>query len=546
MKWKSRRELIYWLGSIVSDNIPCTSLLMDDRFADDAEPSTIPKGLSSGTMGHLSKEFSWLGHSWDCKKKRKHYRFFCRSGVTISVNDFIYIMGEEYKRLVAYVEDLYEDAKSNKMVLVRWFHKIDEVGIVLPSDTNDKEIFFSLCLQDFSIECIDGLATVLGVQDFDRYQKEDRKRFGSWQPYLCRRQIDNGEVKPFDVTQVQGYWKQELLRSLYATPDTALKLRLKITRGGNGSHRSTSISGSGREKHVRTSSEPSLTRRELLKLRLVQQQRHLDPGCYVEVLSQDSGIRGCWFRCVVLKRRHDRVKVRYEDVQDADDTRKLEEWVLASRIASPDKLGIRLHGRPVVRPYTSNSSKDSSNLDVGSIVDAWWHDGWWEGIVIREEAEGKLRVYFLGERRDSTFGIGDLRPSQDWVDNKWNQLKDHHNVAKSLLADMSFDQSPETGKRASVPNLSEVCNLESLKWSSSRKRRRSRELHKESSNGKRECNSGSSSSIQEDIEAVSDAYSELLLPKTLPVIDNSNCKIGRTDPMLVTSMSLCSSLVLSQ
>lgn len=69
---------------------------------------------------------------------------------------------------------------------------------------------------------------------------------------------------------------------------------------------------------------------------------------------------------------------------------------MSSRIASSDKLGIRLHGRPVIRPAGSSTSDGSCSLDVGSIVDAWWHDGWWEGIITCKESEGKLRVYFPG------------------------------------------------------------------------------------------------------------------------------------------------------
>lgn len=621
MKWKSRRQLIDWLSSIVSDNVP--SVYLGDRFSEDdeAEPTTIPpsKGLPSGKIGHTSKEFSWLGSSWYCKKKRKHYRSFCRNGITISVHDFVFVMAEEYKRLVAYVEDLYEDTKANKMVVVRWFHKVDEVGIVLPPDINDREIFFSLCLQDLSVECIDGLAAVLSAQDFDKFQNEARHRFVSLQPYLCRRQIDNDDVKSFDITQVQGYWSQELLRSMYATPGTSLKLRLKITHGGSRSSpnregisgpkersrlngtdisargavrdvnksRSPSVVGSRGEKHARIPSGPPLLRKELLKQKLLQQKKHLAPGCHVEVLSQDSGIRGCWFRCVVLKRHHDKVKVRYEDVQDADDAGNLEEWVLASRVASSDKSSIRLSGRPVVRPSPAQNSKGPCSFDVGSVVDAWWHDGWWEGVVTCKELEGKLRVYFPGEQRDSIFGLGDLRPSQEWVNNKWSHMKERQDVVSSLLSDMgwenrvglssdgglpvqtsgkdveaatqrgsfftpskplySIDQSIETAKGAAVPNLSDVCFLDSLKWSSSRKRRRARELGKGRSRGKRQCGSGSSSSSsQEEVETASNACSKFLLPKTLTVVDSDNCKIGGSDPMLVTPMTLCSNLVMSQ
>ncbi|KAM0885315.1 hypothetical protein ACQ4PT_030404 [Festuca glaucescens] len=64
----------------------------------------------------------------------------------------------------------------------------------------------------------------------------------------------------------------------------------------------------------------------------------------VPTMSKDSGIRGCWFRCSILKRHRDKIKVRYQDLQNADDTGNLEEWVLLTRIAKPDQLSIRISG----------------------------------------------------------------------------------------------------------------------------------------------------------------------------------------------------------
>ncbi|KAK8949698.1 hypothetical protein KSP39_PZI005227 [Platanthera zijinensis] len=402
-KLRSRRQVVDWLSLLVSDSMPYGLPPMVDRYSDDEDASTAYVPTS---------KFSWLGSARDCRKRRKHYQSFHRNGITISVNDFVFVLMENNKRLVAYIEDLYEDMMSRNIVAARWFHKVDEVSIVLPPDTNDREIFFSLCLQDFSVECIDGLAAVLGSEDFEKFQKEALQKHSPWEPYLCRRLIDNDNVKPFDITRLQGYWSQNLLRSMYPS---YLKLRLKRTADGNqnvsvsqGNGKRKPLSSSGLLGEIRNSKFSNVGNR-LERNRLVSDsfmkglvkknavplhQDSIGPGANVELFSQDSGMRGCWFSCVVLKRRHDKIKVQYLDVQDADEIGNLEEWVSTSRTAAPDKLGIRVLGRPIVRPCPSKKDVSSNSHEVGEAVDAWWHDGWWEGIVISSDGEEKIRVYF--------------------------------------------------------------------------------------------------------------------------------------------------------
>lgn len=65
-----------------------------------------------------------------------------------------------------------------------------------------------------------------------------------------------------------------------------------------------------------------------------------------------------------------------------------------SRVAASDAFEIRLPGRTIVRPH--RLSDISGEVNVGSVVDAWWHDGWWEGIVVKKESEDRLNVYFPG------------------------------------------------------------------------------------------------------------------------------------------------------
>ncbi|KAL6838281.1 hypothetical protein ACP4OV_031880 [Aristida adscensionis] len=569
-KWRSRREVVDWLSSLVSGDYGeyrCDSMeaaagfswanmvafgnrektkqqreckfnqscnhgspSMANRFHgnpyDDSDVNCTEVTASKDVSAREnSKDFEWLGTAWHCQNRRRHYKSFCRRGITISVHSFVYIMSEEMSRLIAYVEDLYEDTNSYNMVKVRWFDKVDEVGVPLPLDVDDREIFFSLGRQDLSVECIDGLAAVLSAQHFEKFKSSTK--YSYWQPYLCRRQISNDEVKPFDITQLQGYWSQEVLKTMF-NATSSLKVRFKVTKV-----EPSSIGGEKRKRDVfNEDSTPQkfLKSSDLLKDASEPNPKHLYPGCHVEILSQDSGIRGCWFRCLILKRHKDKIKVRYLDLQDADETGNLEEWVMMTRVAKPDHLGIRFLGRPMVRPQYVEDIKALSTFNVGAIVDAWWHGGWWEGIVVQQGEAGHLQVYFPGEKRVAVFVEENLRYSLEWVGSKWNPLKERKDVASKLssthfegggagekISDSGYqclkpegkineccDDKPLVSKisrdqKRVLADLTNDLKLDNLKW---RPRKRSRR-----SGSKRQSETSSGSSSQGDIEASSPCQS---------------------------------------
>lgn len=247
------------------------------------------------------------------------------------------------------------------MVVVRWFHKIDEVGIVLPHNFNDREIFFSLCLQDLSIECIDGLATVLSPQHFEKFLNEATHT--RLEPFVCYKQFENDDVKPFDITQIKGYWKQEILIYMYTlSPSNAhgnsqnfdgLKaeenvndtigirpkkrlcqskedVHLQYTNRTEPMHATlvdvknlcnSGIDGKSDTEicSIRGGGSAAILSKGDVKQNPLQ---YLTVGSQVEVLSQDSGIRGCWFRALIIKKHKDKVKVQYKDILDATDEAK--------------------------------------------------------------------------------------------------------------------------------------------------------------------------------------------------------------------------------
>ncbi|KAH1162184.1 hypothetical protein AAZX31_01G075600 [Glycine max] len=475
-KLRSRREVVNWLDSIVSDSSSGDAAMVG-KHGYEPEIGAL-KDNQLQRMRNCTKEFSWIGLPWACKKRRKHYQAYKRNGFQISVHDFIFVLAEEDKRLVAYLEDLYEDSKGNKMVVVRWFHKIDEVGIALPHSFSDREVFFSLYLQDLSIECIDGLAFVLSPGHYEKFQNE--ARCTHLEPFICNHQFDNDDVKPFDITQIKGYWKQEILRYMYTQLDSKSsgssrqsdddleldenhmttvfirpKKRLRLTKADDAKEavdlvglKTENVNNSKNNTKINTGNNSGklighTNMTATIKGTNEHASHHLVVGSLVEVLSQDGGMRGCWFRASVIKKNKDKVKVQYQDIQDAvDETKKLEEWVLASRIAVPDNLGLRMRGRTMVRPAPPSNKRELSWVgDVGFVVDAWWHDGWWEGIVVQKDSESNCHVYFPGEKVVSVFGPGNLRESQDWVGNEWVFVRERPDLVASVLSSLKTKQN---------------------------------------------------------------------------------------------------------
>ncbi|CAA0808999.1 agenet domain-containing protein / bromo-adjacent homology (BAH) domain-containing protein [Striga hermonthica] len=469
LKLRSRREVMDWLNSIISGEHPNGSIRrcggeIGSKLNDDVKVALMPKVGKHGT------EFTWLGSSWICRKRRRHYESFCRNGAVISAQDFVYVLAEENKRLVAYLDDMYEDTRGNRMVVVRWFHRIDEVGFVLSPNDNDREIFFSLCLQDISIECIDGLATVLSPAHYDKCLDEAARMGLS--PFVCYRQFDNEELKPFDVTRVKGYWKQELLRKMSLSDDVGFRpnkkvrwskecdVQLKSPDNSETIGASLLVCGENSDSYKGDVKRPSVRegRVSLSEKSIaipVQTSQFLTIGSQVEVLSQDSGIRGCWFRALIIKKHNDKVKVQYRDLKDAiDESKNLQEWMMGYRLAAPDALGIRLSGRTIVRP-TSPYENAVCGAIVGSVVDAWWNDGWWEGIVVKQESEDRLHVYLPEEKQELQLALADLRPSKEWLDNSWHNIKER----PELVSKLSFtSKTPDTAihKSAASPDKIDV------------------------------------------------------------------------------------------
>ncbi|XP_050288284.1 uncharacterized protein LOC126726910 isoform X2 [Quercus robur] len=480
-KWRARREVVEWLDSLVSrhrvpysdiSNTPTDSrqALGSLEVSMAGRKTCFPDHMVPRKLKVQNSDIVWSGVAWICAKQLKHYPAFDRNGTTIAVHSFVFIMGEEGQYL-GYLEDIYEDKKGLKKVKVRWFLHNKEVEDLIPQlNPHPREVFITPHVQVISAECIDGPATVLTPKHYEKFVSAVAPT--SPGIHMCFRQFRNNKIKPFTLPKLCGYSNQAILSSLDCSLVPKQKLKrhklhvedeeefahddsVRVGSKRNRSHKEhqgpvTGSSGvrNSLPRNQLTKCEPNYPKlklrfsRKMMGIKIVEPQVQCPVSFKVdekiELLCQDSGIRGCWFRCKILQASEKRLKVHYNDVQDADESGNLEEWVLASRVAAPDKLGMRCSGRLTIRPRPPEDFTDCT-LEVGAAVDAWWSDGWWEGVITGFDTSGNdaVHVYFPGEDKFLKLKRTNLRTSRDWVGNRWVDIKPKPDILSYLSENVS-------------------------------------------------------------------------------------------------------------
>lgn len=445
-RWRSRREVVNWLTSMLSKQHLQSDFSkspkddpMSPLFSVQSTDMASNKGSITRNLRVHSSDIVWSGEPWICSKQLKHYPTFSRNGITIAVHAFVFVMAEKENQYLAYLEDMYEDRKGQKKVKVRWFHFNREVrGVVSLRNPHPREVFITPYAQVISAECIDGPAIVLTREHYEKcvavFPNDLLTRV-----HFCFRQFKGNRVKPFELGKLRGYLDQSIFSCF--SPDffedeefsakDDVKVGAKRPRKKYKEHQMTAY-----EESYKKFKNGFLSRK-------FNSNKHVGSELWytpkfvvnekIECLSQDSGIRGCWFRCTIVEISRRQMKIKYDDIKDEDGCGNLEEWIPTFRLAKPDKLGMRNSNRPTIRPSRPCDLEDLA-FDVGAPIDAWWSDGWWEGIIVDADKSEKetYRVYVPGERMFLNIDRKNLRISRDWVGDRWVDIETNRDILSMI------------------------------------------------------------------------------------------------------------------
>ncbi|KAG6383838.1 hypothetical protein SASPL_156390 [Salvia splendens] len=136
---------------------------------------------------------------------------------------------------------------------------------------------------------------------------------------------------------------------------------------------------------------------------------HFPVGSAVEVLENDAGVRFVG-TVVPLPRNIDpenqgKLHVRYK--------------ALLARKGHSDRLHEFVHVSSV-RPMPPPPHKAGKRFEVNDVVEAYYKDGWWEGVVTAVVDGGeRLVVTFEDPPDELEFAPSRLRPLWDWADGVW-------------------------------------------------------------------------------------------------------------------------------
>ncbi|KAJ9556262.1 hypothetical protein OSB04_010876 [Centaurea solstitialis] len=132
---------------------------------------------------------------------------------------------------------------------------------------------------------------------------------------------------------------------------------------------------------------------------------HFKKGTEVEVSSNDNGFRGAWYAGTVVKSKNNKrsMVVEYKTLMaDESGTKPLRETLDVVQL----------------RPLPPRE-KRQVDFKFSDEVDAYYNDGWWEGVITGVVPGDRYSVFFRATREQLEFSRTELRLHREWVYGKW-------------------------------------------------------------------------------------------------------------------------------
>lgn len=153
-------------------------------------------------------------------------------------------------------------------------------------------------------------------------------------------------------------------------------------------------------------SKPEKSRRPKITLGRTKSAPPFRNGRTVEVRNGEEGFEGAWYTAAIKGYLgNDNYLVEYFTLKTDDRTAPLREEAHADNIRPYPPWQRQVPFRPLDK------------------VDAWYNDGWWEGMISEVLNGSAFLVYFSKTNEELIFQEFDLRIHQDWIDRKWVALQ---------------------------------------------------------------------------------------------------------------------------
>ncbi|XP_019174196.1 PREDICTED: uncharacterized protein LOC109169756 isoform X2 [Ipomoea nil] len=156
------------------------------------------------------------------------------------------------------------------------------------------------------------------------------------------------------------------------------------------------------------SSSDVMLNSKVVKVKSKSDRKALGPkfskGMLVEATSFEEGYHGSWYTAVIFDSiGPNKFLLEYQTLRTDDESEPLKE--------KADAFNIR-PCPPLIHRF--------DRFKMFEEVDAWYNEGWWEGLISKVLDGLNYVVYFWTTNEEIEFAHHGIRPHQEWIDKKWD------------------------------------------------------------------------------------------------------------------------------